>query len=120
MKKSLTAIFGAMVIFVLVLCIIKFAKTSNEINNKINLSGEISGEVSLEQSDEVVDNWLYDEEFMNEVTLISNEAKGRIGADFTTFEKEPISQKEDRGDGFHWIDYTYIDLKKLETRFCKR
>lgn len=99
------------VIFGLGMFVFRNINTNNDIDFSGDLSGDISGEVINEASGEFIDNWLHDEEFMKEFAFISRETKAVIGAELTTFEKEPISQKEDRGDGFHWIDYTYDDIE---------
>ena len=109
MKKVIGIIFAVIAIGLIGFGITKF--TNLNLNNDTDLSGDISGEISLEVSGEFIDNWLHNEEFMKEFSLSSNETKARIGAELTSFEKEPIFQKEDRGDGFHWIDYTYDDIE---------
>lgn len=113
MKKVIGIILAVIAIGLIGLGITKF--TNLNLNNDTDLSGDmsgdLSGEISSEVSGEFIDNWLHNEEFMKEFSLSSNETKARIGAELTSFEKEPISQKEDRGDGFHWIDYTYDDIE---------
>lgn len=99
------------VIFGLGMFVFRNINTNNDMDVSGDLSGDISGEVIYEASGEFIDNWLHDENFMKEFALISSKAKATIGAELTTFEKEAISQKEDRGDGFHWIDYTYDDIE---------
>lgn len=34
----------------------------------------------------------------------------KLNADVSTINKKPISEKEGRGDGFHWKDYFYEDV----------
>ena len=113
MKKVIGIILGVIAIVLIGVGINKVVNpnSSNNIELSGDISGDLSGEISSELSGEFIDNWLHNEEFMKEFSLSSNETKARIGAELTSFEKEPISQKEDRGDGFHWIDYTYDDIE---------
>ena len=99
------------VIFGLGMFVFRNINTNNDMDVSGDLNGDISGEVINEANGEFIVNWLHNEEFMKEFTLTSNETKATIGAEIITFEKESISQKEDRSDGFHWIDYTYDDIE---------
>lgn len=112
MKKVIVTILTVVAIILIGFMIIKFVKSNQNNNRNFNeeMSGDFSGEIGLHQSGEMEDNWLHNEIFMQEFTLISDKSKATLGADFKTFEKEPISKKEDRGDGFHWIDYAYDDI----------
>ncbi len=113
MKKVIGIILVVLAIVLISVGINKFVNKNSNNNTDLSgdVSGELSGEITTELSGEFIDNWLHDEEFMKEFTLILGETKATIGAEFTTFKKVPVSQKEDRGDGFHWIDYTYDDIE---------
>ena len=46
-----------------------------------------------------------------ELLLLSDDSiQFKLNADVSTIDKEPISEKEGRGDGFHWKDYSYEDV----------
>lgn len=46
-----------------------------------------------------------------ELLLLSEDnIQFKLNADVSTIDKEPISEKEGRGDGFHWKDYSYEDV----------
>ena len=52
------------------------------------------------------------EEFNTEYALITDDDKKVILMEnIKLFNKEPISEQENRSDGFHWIDYTYDDIE---------
>ena len=46
-----------------------------------------------------------------ELLLLSDDSiQFKLNADVSTIDKEPISEKEGRGDGFYWKDYSYEDV----------
>lgn len=46
-----------------------------------------------------------------ELLLLSEDTmQVKLNADISTISKEPISEKEGRGDGFHWKEYSYGDI----------
>jgi len=46
-----------------------------------------------------------------ELLLLSEDnIQFKLNADISTIDKEPTSEKEGRGDGFHWKDYSYEDV----------
>jgi len=46
-----------------------------------------------------------------ELLLLSDDnVRFKLNADISTIDKEPISGKEGRGDGFNWRDYSYEDV----------
>ena len=46
-----------------------------------------------------------------ELLLLSEDnIKFKLNSEVSTIGKEPISEKEGRGDGFHWKDYSYEDV----------
>ena len=46
-----------------------------------------------------------------ELMLLSEDGmKFKLNADMSTISQVPISEIEDRGDGFHWKEYTYEDI----------
>ena len=46
-----------------------------------------------------------------ELLLLSDDSlQFKLNADVSTIDKEPISKKEGRGDGFYWKDYSYEDV----------
>lgn len=49
---------------------------------------------------------------LDEELLLQSEdgMKFKLNADMSTISKEPISEIEGRGDGFHWKEYTYEDI----------
>lgn len=108
---SKVRVFILIVVTIVILGLGIFVFRDLNINSDIDDGGDLSGEVIDEASGEFIDNWLHNENFMKEFALISNETKATIGAELTTFEKEYVSQKENRSDGFHWIDYTYDDIE---------
>ncbi len=108
---SKVRVFILIVVTIVIFGLGMFVFRNINTNNDMDVSGDLSGDINNEASGGFIDDWLHDENFMREFTLISSETKATIGAELTTFEKEAISQKEDRGDGFHWIDYTYDDIE---------
>ncbi len=46
-----------------------------------------------------------------ELLLLSEDnIRFKLNADVSTIDKEPISENEGRGDGFHWKEYSYGDI----------
>ncbi len=50
------------------------------------------------------------ESVRNKELLLLSEDSIQLNADVSTIDKEPISVKEGRGDGFNWNDYLYEDV----------
>ena len=87
---------------------------ANEENENVNKWVE---SVLSERGSKIIENAGYvpvekKEKVNTEYALITDDYKKVILMEnIKVFNKEPISEKEDRGDGFHWIDYTYDDIE---------
>lgn len=97
MKKKFIIIVSIIVLFVLVVGGIHLI---NE--NRITSNNDVINDINEVQTDEII---------VEELVLKSNDGMNfKLNADMSTISKEPISELEGRGDGFHWKEYTYEDI----------
>ena len=54
--------------------------------------------------------WAYKENTEGELFLMSDDVTFRLNTGISTIAKQPVSETEGSGDGFHWKEYSYDDV----------